>query len=129
MKSGSKGRNRPGRRINNKAWAWGPLAKVRALLTVKIADLDVCRLPELRRSVNQIRLKAWQALPVEETGRSASRAKALGCLVKYESSNQVERLAIFAGGGESGGFGLKSSQVQASGGRELNSENCVKSKT
>ena len=52
-------------------------------------------------------------------------------LSSKEAANQVERLAIFAGGGESGGFGLKS-QVQASGGRELQfrkSKDCVKSKS
>ena len=71
------------------AWAWGDaLPKFGHLLTVETGGFDVCQI----RSVDQIRLKAWQALPVEEAN--------------------LEDLAC-----------LKSSQVQASGGRELeNSE-------
>ena len=49
----------------------------------------------------QIRLKAWQALPVEETGRSASRAKSQGTRVprqgqkvKYESFRLKARQAL-----------------------------------
>ena len=45
--------------------------------------------------------------PRHSGASSRTRVNSSVTFVKYESSNQVERLAIFAGGGESRGFGLR----------------------
>ena len=65
VKSGSKGRSRPGKKQQQQSLGVGyALSKFGHLLTVETGGFDVCAGGQ--KECESIRLKAWQALPVEE---------------------------------------------------------------